>query len=148
MKTSSKKYKLGILKLDSGDSKDSAEFKREDETMSNHEQEELETTEIQENEDPFGDTDFEANESLKENKDDIEDDKFISDTRRRIVAVELETAKLARDRMTADRDKAEADRDKAEAESFMAQLKRNMAIDEYNKILGKNVPLFPLSGSN
>ena len=63
------------------------------------------------------------------------------ESRTKIVALELETAKLARDRMA-------AAKNKAEAESFMVQLKRNMAIAEYNKALGKNVPLFPLPGSD
>ena len=39
-----------------------------------------------------------------------------------------------------------AARDKMDAENFTAQLKRNLAITEYNKTLGKNVPLFPLPG--
>ena len=36
-----------------------------------------------------------------------------------------------------------AARDKMDAENFTAQLKRNLAIIEYNKTLGKNLPLFP-----
>ena len=34
--------------------------------------------------------------------------------------------------------------EKMEAENFIAQLRRNMAIAKYNKVLGKNIPLRPL----
>ena len=57
-------------------------------------------------------------------------DSSIRDSRRKIVALELETAALARDKMA--------------AENFTAQLRRNLAIAEYNRQLGKDVPLFPL----
>ena len=52
-------------------------------------------------------------------------------TRKKIVSLELETATLARDKMA--------------AENFTAQLKRNLAIAEYNRELGKDIPLFPLT---
>ena len=64
---------------------------------------------------------------------------FILGSRRKIVAIELETATLAKERMT-------AARDKMEAENFTAQLRRNLAITEYNKALCENVLLFPLPG--
>lgn len=144
MKTTSKKLTYGKQKLNSielrEDSIDATRLKEEEEDVSNHEQD-WESTEIQEDEDPFADADFEVNESFKDSKSVVNvDDKFVLDARREIIGLQLETAKLARDRMA-------AARDKAEAESFMAQLKRNTEIAEYNRVLGKNVPLFPLPGA-
>ena len=151
MKTTSKKHTYGRQKLNSielrDDSIDATKFKEEEEDVSNREQD-WESTEIQVQQDddpgldPFADADFEANESFKDSKSVVDaEDKFILDARRKIVAAELETAQLARERMA-------AARDKAEAESFVAQLKRNIAIADYNKVLDKNVPLFPLPGSD
>ena len=151
MKTTSKKHTYGRQKLNSielrDDSIDATKFKEEEEDVSNREQD-WESTEIQVQQDddpgldPFADADFEANESFKDSKSVVDaEDKFILDARRKIVAAELETAQLARERMA-------AARDKAEAESFVAQLKRNIAIADYNKVLDKNVPLFPLPSSD
>ena len=71
-------------------------------------------------------------------------DTSIRDSRRKIVALELETAVLARDKMAAEKFTAQLRRDKMAAENFTVQLSRNLAIAEYNRQLGKDVPLFPL----
>lgn len=124
---------------------ESSELKREDDAVTNNDCE-WESTDTKADDDPLSDTDFEAHDLLQ-NADDAGDNdgvdmgvrKFISESRRKIVALELETAVLAKNRMA-------AARDKMDAENFTAQLKRNLAIIEYNKTLGKNLPLFPIPG--
>ena len=127
------------------ESDSSTKFKREHGTAIDNDSE-WELTGMKAHNDPLSDTDFELHDLFQNRLDQGNDDagaagtrKFVLDSRRKIVALELETATLTKERMT-------AARDKMEAENFTAQLRRNMAIAEYNKALGKDVPLLPLPG--
>ena len=88
-------------------------------------QDKLMCLEVQE-QDPFLDSNQEVeskDSGVPDEEDDIDDEKFIRRVRMHIAVQELE---------------------KMRAENFTAQLRRNMAIAEYNKALGKNIPLLPL----
>ena len=81
-------------------------------------------TYLLEEQDPFLDVNKEVvSQDSKIEEEEFDDEKFIRRVRKKIALRELE---------------------KVEAENFTAQLKRNMAIAEYNKALGKNIPLRPL----